>query len=179
MERHERRAAFSAFIWTIVVMSIAGGLILWQSDAIHAVPGNQATADSSDIITQYQNALDDANTRLTEASQRIMTLEQQVAQANQAGQTAQADQVVPPTTTDSAPTGGVDATAAIEIAKQVAGRLKPIADPELVDLEGQTVWSIVYTPGTVYVSQTDGQIVLVQRNNETRGSTGDDDHDGH
>jgi small-conductance mechanosensitive channel len=178
MERHERRAAFSAFIWTIAVMSIAGGLILWQSDAIHAIPSNQATADSSDI-TQYQNALDEANTRLTEASQRITTLEQQIAQANQAAQTAQADQVVPPTTTDSAPTGGIDATAAIEIAKQVAGRLKPIADPELVDLEGQTVWSIVYTPGTVYVNQADGQIVLVQRNNETRGSTGDDDDDGH
>ena len=178
MERHERRAAFSAFIWTIAVMSIAGGLILWQSDAIHAVPSTQATADTSDI-TSYQQALDEANNRLTEASQRITTLEQQVAQANQADQTAQADQVAPPATTDSAPTGGVDATAAIEIAKQVAGRLKPIADPELVDLEGQTVWSIVYTPGTVYVNQADGQIVLVQRNNETRGSTGDDDDDGH
>jgi hypothetical protein len=177
MERHERRAAFSAFIWTIVVMSIAGGLILWQSDAIHAIPSTQATAGTSDI-TQYQQALDDANNRLTEASQRITALEQQVAQANQAVQAAQTAPVAAPATTDSAPTGGVDATAAIEIAKQVAGRLKPIADPELVDLEGQTVWSIVYTPGTVYVSQTDGQIVLVQRNNETRGATGDDD-DGH
>ena len=86
--------------------------------------------------------------------------------------------MAPPATTDSASTGGVDAAAAIEIAKQVAGRLKPIADPELVDLEGQTVWSIVYTPGTVYVSQTDGQIVLVQRNNETRGTAGND-NDGH
>ena len=175
MERHERRAAFSAFIWTIVVMSIVGGLILWQSDAVHAVPSNQSTTDTSDI-TQYQQALDDANNRLTEASQRITALEQQVAQANQAVQTV--PQAVADTSTN-VPTGGIDATAAIEIAKQVAGRLKPIADPELVDLEGQTVWSIVYTPGTVYVSQSDGQIVLVQRNNEIRGSTGDDDDDGH
>lgn len=177
MERHERRAAFSAFIWTIVLMSIVGGLILWQSDAVHAIPNNQSTADNSDV-TQYQKALDDANNRLTEASQRITTLEQQVAQANHAVQTAQA---APPADTNpsaNTPTGGVDAAAAIEIAKQVAGRLKPIADPELVDLEGQTVWSIVYTPGTVYVSQTDGQIVLVQRNNETRGATGGD-NDGH
>ncbi|MCX6014497.1 MAG: hypothetical protein NT020_02715 [Chloroflexales bacterium] len=173
MERHERRAAFSAFIWTIVVMSIAGGLILWQSDAVHAVPNNQSTTDTSDI-TQYQQALDDANNRLTEASQRITTLEQQVAQANQTGQTAQSVPQAVADTSANTPTGGVDAAAAIEIAKQVAGKLKPIQDPELVDLEGKTVWSIVYTPGTVYVSQTDGQIVLVQRNNETRGVTGDD-----
>jgi hypothetical protein len=175
MERHERRAAFSAFIWTIVVMSIAGGLILWQSDAVHAVPNNQSTTDTSDI-TQYQQALDDANNHLTEASQRITALEQQVAQANQAVQTV--PQAVADTSTN-VPTGGIDAAAAIEIAKQVAGKLKPVQDPELVDLEGQTVWSIVYTPGTVYVNQEDGQIVLVQRNNETRGATGDNDNDGH
>ena len=180
MERHERRAAFSAFIWTIVVMSVVGGLILWQSDAVHVVPSNKPTADTSDI-TQYQTALDDANNRLTEASQRITTLEQQVAQANQAAQTAQSAQSAPQAVADTAantPSGGVDAAAAIEIAKQVAGHLTPIQDPELVDLEGQTVWSIVYTPGTVYISQTDGKIVLVQRNNETRGATGGD-NDGH
>lgn len=186
MERHERRAAFSAFIWTIVVMSIVGGLILWQSDAVHAVPKNQSSTDTSDI-TQYQQALDDANNRLTEASQRITTLEQQVAQvaqvaqANQAAQTAQTVQSAPQAVADTSantPSGGVDAATAIEIAKQVAGKLKPIQDPELVDLEGQTVWSIVYTPGTVYISQTDGKIVLVQRNNETRGATGGD-NDGH
>lgn len=162
-------------------MSIMGGLILWQSDAVHAIPSNQSTADTSDI-TQYQQALDDANNRLTEASQRITTLEQQVAQANHAAQAAQTAQSAPQVVADTSintPSGGVDAAAAIEIAKQVAGKLKPIQDPELVDLEGQTVWSIVYTPGTVYVSQSDGQIVLVQRNNETRGATGDDDNDGH
>jgi cytoskeletal protein RodZ len=99
---------------------------------------------------------------------------------NQAVQTAQAAQVAPQASnnTNNAPAGSIDAAAAIEIAKQVAGRLKPIQDPELVDLEGQTVWSIVYKPGTVYVSQSDGQIVLVQRNNETRGATGGD-NDGH
>jgi len=175
MERHERRAAFSAFIWTIVVMSIMGGLILWQSDAVHAIPSNKASTDTSDV-TQYQQALDDANNRLTEASQRITTLEQQVAQANHAAQTAQTAPQPVADTSANTPSGGVDAAAAIEIAKQVAGKLKPIQDPELVDLEGQTVWSIVYTPGTVYVSQTDGQIVLVQRNNETRGATGDDNN---
>jgi septal ring factor EnvC (AmiA/AmiB activator) len=80
MEQHERRAAFSAFIWTIVLMSLLGGVVLWQSNAIHAIPSTQPTADTSDV-TQYQKALDDANNRLTEASQRITTLEQQVAQA--------------------------------------------------------------------------------------------------
>lgn len=177
MERHERRAAFSAFIWTIVVMSIVGGLILWHSDTIHAVPSNQSTTDKSDI-TQYQQALDDANNRLTEASQRITALEQQVAQANQTAQTAQSVPQAVADTSANTPSGDIDAAAAIEIAKQVAGKLQPVQDPELVDLEGQTVWSIIYTPGTVYISQTDGKIVLVQRNNETRGATGDDNN-GH
>jgi len=84
--------------------------------------------------------------------------------------------------TNSAPTtsqAGIDARTAVQIAAQVAGRLKPTADPELVELDGQAVWSITYTPGTVYVSQADGQIVLVQRNDGRGQRQTQDDNDGH
>ena len=169
MDHNERRAAFSAFIWTIVVMSIVGGIVLWQGDLVHAVPASESANVS---ITAYQNALDIANSRLSDAGNRITALEQELAQAKQQ-----------PADTNTAPTtgtNGIDAETAIRIATQVAGRLQPVADPELVDLDGQTVWSIVYTPGTVYVSQADGQIVLVERNNQSRGQNHDDnDSDGH
>lgn len=168
MDYPERRAALSAFIWTIVVMSIAGGLLLWQNDAIPNVPAS-ATTDTS--VVAYQTALDTANSRLTEAGNRITALEQELAQTKQQ-------------TTNSAPVeaqAGIDADTAIKIAAQVAGKLQPIADPELVDLDGQPVWSITYTPGIVYVSQGDGQIVLVERTNDGRSRSHDshDDNDDH
>ena len=169
MDHNERRAAFSAFIWTIVIMSIVGGIVLWQGDLVHSVPASESANVS---VTAYQNALDIANGRLTDAGKRITALEQELAQAKQ-----------PAADTSTAPsdaTAGIDSQTAIRIASQVAGRLQPVADPELVDLDGQTVWSIVYTPGTVYVSQADGQIVLVERNNQVRGEHRDnndtDDH---
>ncbi len=169
MDHNERRAAFSAFIWTIVIMSIVGGIVLWQGNLVHTVPANESATVS---VTAYQNALDIANSRLSDAGNRITALEQELAQAKQQ-----------PSDTNTAPStasNDIDAETAIRIATQVAGRLQPVADPELVDLDGQTVWSIVYTPGTVYVSQADGQIVLVERNNQSRGQNRDDnDSDGH
>lgn len=164
MNHNERRAALSAFIWTIIVMSITGSLVLWQSDVIHAVP----VAEANTSVTAYQEALNTANTRLVDAGNRITALEQELAQAKQQSTSNAQDA----TTTQA----GIDAQTAIQIAAQVAGRLQPVADPELVDLDGQPAWSIVYTPGTVYVSQTDGQIMLVERANTGR-RTRDDNHD--
>lgn len=169
MDYNERRAALSAFIWTIIIMSITGALVLWQSDTIHTIPVAEGVDTS---VTAYQTALDTANNRLLDAGKRITALEQELTQAQQRTNTT------PPDTTQA----GIDARTAIEIAQQVAGRLQPIADPELVNLDGQPTWSIAYTPGTVYVSQADGQIVLVERNNESRGTrhdTHDNDDDGH
>jgi hypothetical protein len=168
MEQHERRAALSAFFWTITVMSIAGGILFWQAEAIPTVPVAQANESA---VSQYAAALDIANNRLTEAGNRIMTLENQPAQPIDVPQEQIVDVPAAPTITSAA---------ALTSARSIAGALEPLAPPELVDLDGQTVWSIVYEPGTVYVSATDGTVVLVERNQpDQRDRHDDEDHEHH
>ncbi len=164
MEHQERRAALSAFFWTISVMAIAGGMLFWKAEVIPTVPAPQ---NNDAALTEYASALDTANARLTEAGNRITTLQQQL---NQRVAAAQAPSVEAP------PASNVSSAQAIEYARKVAGALKPTADPELVELEGQTVWSIIYEPGTVYVSAADGTIVLVQRN-QPAGTNNDHDNE--
>lgn len=168
MEQHERRAALSAFFWTITVMSIAGGILFWQADAIPTVPVAQANEGA---VSQYSAALEIANNRLTEAGNRIVALENQRAQPIDVPQVQRAD--VPAIS-------NITSTAALTAARSIAGALKPLAPPELVDLDGQTVWSIVYEPGTVYVSATDGTVVLVERTQpDQRDRHEDDEHEHH
>ena len=168
MEQHERRAALSAFFWTITVMSIAGGILFWQAEAIPTVPVAQANESA---VSQYAAALEIANNRLTEAGNRIMTLENQPAQPIDVPQVQIADVPVAPTITSAA---------ALTSARSITGALEPLTAPELVDLDGQTVWSIVYEPGTVYVSATDGTVVLVERNQpDQRNRHEDEDHEHH
>lgn len=168
MEKQEQRAALSAFFWTITVMAIAGGFLFWKSDIIPAVPQPQ-NADAA--LAQYASALDTANARLTEAGTRITNLEHALTQQNTVAQP-------PAPSTDSQAPTVISSQQAIEAARTVAGALTPTADPELVDLEGQTVWSISYEPGIVYVSADDGTIVLVQRNQPTRSGR-EHAHDEH
>jgi hypothetical protein len=167
MEQHERRAALSAFFWTITVMSIAGGILFWQAEAIPTVPVAQANESA---VSQYAAALDIANNRLTEAGNRIMTLENQPAQPIDVPQEQIVDVPAAPTITSAA---------ALTSARSIAGALEPLAPPELVDLDGQTVWSIVYEPGTVYVSATDGTVVLVERNQPDQRDRHDDEDREH
>jgi len=168
MEHQERRAAFSAFLWTITVMSIAGGMLFWKADMIPAIPQAQANEAA---VTQYATALDTANARLTEAGTRITKLEQELStQTSTVQQQAPVAEAVEPAT-------AITSLQALESARTVAGSLKPIADPELVDLEGQTVWSITYQPGIVFVSATDGSIVLVQRNQPARDNHDDEQNE--
>jgi hypothetical protein len=167
MEQHERRAALSAFFWTITVMSIAGGILFWQAEAIPTVPVAQANESA---VSQYAAALDIANNRLTEAGNRIMTLENQPAQPIDVPQEQIVDVPAAPTITSAA---------ALTSARSIAGALEPRAPPELVDLDGQTVWSIVYEPGTVYVSATDGTVVLVERNQPDQRDRHDDEDREH
>ncbi|MFM2308041.1 MAG: hypothetical protein RLY87_161 [Chloroflexota bacterium] len=173
MEKQERRAALSAFFWTITVMAIAGGVLFWQADIIPSVPQPQNT-DAA--LSQYAAALDTANARLTEAGTRISSLERALTQ-----QTTAAQPSAP--RSDTQASIAVSSEQALESARSVAGALAPTADPELVDLEGQTVWSIAYEPGIVYVSAVDGSVVLVQRTQPAssgREHTHDDHHEsGH
>lgn len=60
MEQQERRAALSAFFWTITVMAIAGGILFWQADAIPTVPVAQA---NDGAVSQYTASLALANKR--------------------------------------------------------------------------------------------------------------------
>ena len=168
MEQQERRAALSAFFWTITVMSIAGGILFWQADAIPSVPVAQA---NDGAVSQYAAALEIANTRLTEAGNRIMALENQPVQPIDVPQVQIADVPAVPNITSAA---------ALSAARTIAGALETLTVPELVDLDGQTVWSIVYEPGTVYVSATDGTVVLVERNQpDQRDRHEDEDHEHH
>lgn len=144
----QQRAAFSAFIWTIIVMVFAGALVFWSIDSIPAIPNNNNnTAD-------YEAALTLANQRLEEAATRISTLEQQVAQARE----AQSAAVVPANTSNE-----IDANTAVELANQVAGRYSPVSDPELVDFQGERAWAVTYTPGVIYIRASDGQLLYVER----------------
>jgi hypothetical protein len=174
MEHQERRAALSAFFWTISVMSIAGGLLFWQSDNIPTIPLAQANAAA---VTQYANALDTANIRLTEAGNRITILEQELTQQSTPSQPQSA------VSESAAPATDITSQQALESARTIVGSLAPMADPELVDLEGQTVWSIPYQPGIVFVSARDGTILLVQRtqperhNEQEHDEQNESDHD--
>jgi hypothetical protein len=146
MNTIHQRSALSAFVWTTVVMSLAGALVFWSADAIPALP-------SIDSTTQYVEALDLANARLSEASTRIQQLENQV----------QHDQNTRPTTNNRSPQVAVDANQAITIADQVAGRYHAIKDPQLVDFEGIIAWAVTYEPGIIYVNSTSGEIIFVER----------------
>lgn len=171
MQHIERRAALSAFLWTVTVMALAGGALFYKADIIPQVPTNANAAAASDAtVAEYATALDTANSRLTEAGNRITDLQNQLAQRTSAAAPA-VDGPQQPAGTQTA----VSAEQAIEYAKQIAGSLQPISAPELVDLEGQTVWSIAYTPGTVYVSAQDGSIALVERNQQQHRRPGHDD----
>jgi hypothetical protein len=166
MEQQERRAALSAFFWTITVMAIAGGILFWQAEAIPTVPVAQATDGA---VSQYTVALEIANNRLTEAGNRIILLEQQLAQPVVAPQEQIAVESAAPT---------ISSEVALTSARSIAGALEPLAPPELVDLDGQTVWAIVYEPGTIYVSATDGSVVSAERNQpDQRDRAHDEDHD--
>jgi hypothetical protein len=166
MEQQERRAALSAFFWTITVMAIAGGILFWQADAIPQVPVAQA---NDGAVSQYTAALALANNRLTEAGNRIISLEQQLAQPVVVPQEQIADVPAAPTITSAA---------ALTAARSIAGALEPLTPPELVDLDGQTVWAIAYEPGTIYVSATVGSVVSAERNQpDQRDRAHDDDED--
>ena len=166
MEQQERRAALSAFFWTITVMTIAGGILFWQADAIPTVPVAQA---NDGAVSQYTAALALANNRLTEAGNRIISLEQQLAQPVVVPLEQIADEPVAP---------NISIDAAVTSARSIAGALEPLATPELVDLDGQIVWAIVYEPGTIYVSATDGSVVSAERNQpDQRDPAHDEDHD--
>ncbi len=168
MEQQERRAALSAFFWTITVMSVAGGILFWQADAIPSVPVAQANEGA---VSQYAAALVIANNRLTEAGNRIIALENQPTQPVEVPQEQIAAVPAAPTITSAA---------ALTSARSIAGALEPLAAPELVDLDGQTVWAIAYEPGTIYVSATDGTIVLVERTQpDQRDRHEDEDHEHH
>ena len=149
MNTIHQRSALSAFVWTTVVMSLAGALVFWSVDAIPALP-------SIDSTTQYVEALDLANARLSEASTRIQQLENQV-------QHDQNDPNIHPTTNNHSPQVAVDANQAIAIADQVAGRYHAIKDPQLVDFEGTIAWAVTYEPGIIYVNSTSGEIIFVER----------------
>lgn len=166
MELQERRAALSAFFWTITVMAIAGGILFWQADAIPTVPVAQV---NNDAVSQYTTALALANNRLTEAGNRISSLEQQLTQPVVVPQ----EQIV---VEPGAP--NISSEAALTSARSIAGALEPLSAPELVDLDGQTVWAIAYEPGTIYVSATDGSVVSAERNQpDQRDRAHDDDPD--
>jgi cytoskeletal protein RodZ len=152
MEQQERRAALSAFFWTITVMAIAGGILFWQADAIPQVPIAQA---NDGAVSQYTAA--------------IISLEQQLAQPVVVPQEQIADVPAAPTITSAT---------ALTAARSIAGALEPLTPPELVDLDGQTVWAIAYEPGTIYVSATVGSVVSAERNQpDQRDRAHDDDHD--
>lgn len=166
MELQERRAALSAFFWTITVMAIAGGILFWQADAIPTVPVAQA---NDGAVSQYTAALTLANNRLTEAGNRISSLEQQLTQPVVVPQ----EQIV---VEPAAP--NISSEAALTSARSIAGALEPLSAPELVDLDGQTVWAIAYEPGTIYVSATDGSVVSAERNQpDQRDRAHDEDAD--
>ena len=171
MSQPERRAALSAFAWTVTVMALAGGAVFYVGNQ---TPAPTAATTDTATVAQYAAALDTANARLTEAGTRISQLEAQVAQ-QQTDFTPAQDAAPAPDAIQTV----VSAEQAIEYAKQIAGQYPPTNAPELVDLEGQTVWAIPYEPGTVYVNAQDGSIALVERNQPQGGRPGhhDEDHE--
>ena len=152
MQEFQHRAAITAFIWTMVTMIVAGILVFWSADAIPAPTANNPSAD-------YSQALDLANQRLTEASQRIIALEQQ--QTGTVPTVTNVSHASPNEQTD--PRITLDAAAATRIADEAAGNNHAIAPAYLVDLQGNIAWAIPYTPGIVYVRASDGEILLIER----------------
>lgn len=172
MQPPERRAALSAFLWTITVMAFAGGALMAGANIIPPAPTNVAAANADTTVVAYATALDTANARLTEAGTRITQLQNELAQRQNTAALADAAPAQPaPVET------AVSAAQAVEYAKQIAGALQPTGDPELVDLDGQAVWAISYQPGTVYVNAQDGTIALVERNQPQGGRPNHHDDD--
>jgi len=157
MQEFQHRAAITAFIWTMVTMIVAGILVFWSADAI---PTPAATT-----TTAYSTALDVANQRLTEASQRIIALEQQQTSNMSASVdvpvSADAPVTLPTAQTDSRIT--LDARAATLIADEAVRNSHAIADAYLVDLQSNIAWAIPYETSIVYVRANDGEILLIEQ----------------
>jgi len=152
MQEFQRRAAISAFVWTMVTMIVAGILVFWSADVIPVSTTTQTTA-------AYSKALDLANQRLTEASQRIAALEQRQTTVEQASTDVQPTQV----DSHSDPRITLDADTATRIAAEVAGTDRTIATAYLVDLEGNIAWAVPYESAIIYVHAHDGEIIFIER----------------
>lgn len=151
MQEFQHRAAITAFIWTMITMILAGILVFWSADAI-PTPADTTT-------TAYSTALDVANQRLTEASQRIVALEQQ--QTDEVPAIADVPLTAPNEASD--PRITLDGATATRIADAAAGNYHAIATAYLVDLQGNIAWAVPYESGIIYVRANDGEILLIEQ----------------
>jgi uncharacterized membrane protein YkoI len=138
---------------TVLILTFFGGVSLFATNSPFAsvMTESGATSISETREAQYIQLIEQANARIAQANQEILSLQEQVSQM------ATVPTTIPyPVSTDQA----------ISIALRVAGEniLQP---PSLVNYSGRVAYEVIFPSGNVYVDANTGSIlyngVLVSR----------------